>query len=338
MLQLNNKSSLIAAILVLPDPEGVESIYTVVKATYAIGSSLELDDQQLPIYFKDEFYGDPLCSSVKFPSDTSLMKPGTDVLLHGNAWAPAGQPVTESRVRLKVGSIDKTVIVTGDRFWETGVVGTSMSAPEPFETIPLMWERSFGGSDSELNNPDRHAGIPENPVGVGFRMSNGTIELDGMKLPNLELETARVQSWKDRPAPGGFAALAPNYEPRLSFAGTYDDQWQKERLPYLPIDFNPLFFQCAPEGQVTSEFLRGDEIVSVSGASQIGRLEFQLPGVVPQISYTVGNQPQPQPVQLDTLLIEPDENRVSLVWRAVLKTNNKTLQVNEVAVNVVNAR
>ena len=36
-----------------------------------------------------------------------------------------------------------------------------------------------------------------------------------------------------RPAPVGFGPLAPHWQPRCDFAGTYDQAWQQDRYPVL---------------------------------------------------------------------------------------------------------
>jgi hypothetical protein len=44
-----------------------------------------------------------------------------------------------------------------------------------------------------------------------------------------------------------------------------------------------------------------------------------------------------RPAALDTVLIEPDAARVSLVWRAALECDKKVLQTREVVVDLVQA-
>ena len=333
MLQLKNKTSFEATMLMLPDPDGIDSIYAIVKGTFVIGESLEPADEQLPLTLNDEFHDEPQNSSIKMPADTTLIKPGTDILIHGSAWAPGGNPTTEMRVNLNVAGIDKTVVVMGDRVWESGLTGATISSPEPFESIPLVWERAFGGVDHIKDDPTQGDGMAANPVGTGFRISNGAKPVEGMKVPNVELEKERVESIKDRPTPAGFAALGPNYEPRLSFVGTYDEEWEQSRSPFLPKDFDSRFFHSAPADQIVADYLNGDEAVRVTGATPNGQLEFQLPGIVPEVTYMFVNRPHVTPVHLDTVLIEPDEMRVSLVWRTVLQVDKKVLQVNEVSIS-----
>ena len=119
---------------------------------------------------EQEFYGEPDQSSIKSPSDVSLMKPGTDVLLIGKAYAPGGRPTTWMDVGVTVGPLRKTVRVFGDRVWKTATkeLSYSISETEPFETMPLVWERAFGGMEKTVKPPRAEL---RNPVGTGFRTS-----------------------------------------------------------------------------------------------------------------------------------------------------------------------
>src|SRR5207247_3801921 len=106
-------------------------------------------EKQLPVTLADEYYGEPGKTSIKNPSNVSLTKPATDVLLLGTAYPPRGRPVTHMDVSLTAGSLRKTIRVFGDRVWEKRGVLPSMSNPMPFATMPLVWERAYGGMESE---------------------------------------------------------------------------------------------------------------------------------------------------------------------------------------------
>jgi hypothetical protein len=190
-----------------------------------------------------------------------------------------------------------------------------------------VWERAFGGTDrkgAELR------GEPRNPVGAGYRARDGEKALDGLALPNLEDPGDLISSWKDAPPPAGCGPICGHWEPRKSYAGTYDEQWQKQRAPYLPKDFDPRFLQLAPPGLVAPGYLQAGASAEVRGATPSGVLRFQFPPVRIEVTYLLDNAPQPRPANLDTVLIEPDANRVVLVWRSVLRCDKKALRVNEV--------
>src|ERR1044071_5881485 len=102
MLQLKNSTPFPAAFWLLPDPEGIDSIYTVIKATFTIDDDVVLAEEQAPIVLASEFYGEPNASSIRLPSDFSLIKPATDVLMIGTAYAPNGRSTAEMDVSFSV--------------------------------------------------------------------------------------------------------------------------------------------------------------------------------------------------------------------------------------------
>ena len=326
--------------MMVPNPQGIDSVFTIMKGTFVLGDTMELAEEQLPLVEADQYHDEPGQSSLKEACDLVPMKPGTDVLLSGSAIAPNGGTTCEMEVSLRVGNIDKHVIdkrvrVLGDRVLKPGVVGRRMSDPEPFQKMPLVWERAFGGADqTKEDNPQLHAEL-RNPVGTGFCLGNGQLKLDELRLPNLERPDEPISSWKDRPSPAGLAAICPQWEPRRSYAGTYDDKWQQQRAPYLPHDFDPRFFQSAPEDQVVPGYLQGNEKVEVTGVTKQGVLKFRLPSIRPQVTYRIDGREETPPVNLDTVLIEPDESRLVLCWRTALACDKKTLRVREVEVELV---
>jgi hypothetical protein len=329
MLQVTNTTPFRASIMLLPDREGVDTLFTVIKATFAIGDSLTPAEEQEPVTLVDKHYGDPAMSSVRVPSDVSLQKPGTDVLLTGSAWAPGGTPTWQTDVSVTVGPLMKTVRVFGDRVWQAGAAGAVMTWVAPFERMPLVWERAFGGSDQTEKGPTAEW---RNPVGAGFRAPNGAKPLSGLPLPNLEDPAAPISSWKDAPAPAGFGPVAAHWLPRRTYAGTYDKTWEQSRAPYLPHDFDPHFCQVAPVGLVTPQHLRGGELVDLRGVNASGTLRFLLPEVRLSATYRLDSQAERRPGTLDTVIIEPDARRIVMVWRAALACDKKALKVKEVKV------
>jgi len=332
MLQLKNDTPFQANMHLMPGPDGIDSLFTVVKGTFTLDAEPRPADEQVPVVLADEYYGEPGETSIRAASDLSLTKPGTDVLLVGHAYAARGRTVSEMDVTLSVGPVYKTVRVIGDRVWQKSGIGVSMSAPLPFEAMPLTWERAFGGSDTVDSELRAEAC---NPVGTGFRAPDGDVELDGLPLPNLEDPRHLIGSWKDNPPPACFAPLCAHWEPRRSYAGTYDEKWKRERAPYLPDDFDTRFFQVAPPDLVMSGHLKGSEPVEVFGASPSGALQFRLPAVALRIAYVLDSDTHLQPANLDTIIIEPDAARFALVWSAVLVCDKNARRVKQVGVTAL---
>lgn len=329
MFQLKNPTALAASLMLLPDMNGIDTLFGVVKGTFTLGPRLTLADEQVPVTMADQHYGDPAKTSIRAPSDVCLGKPGTDVVMVGSAWAPDGRPTWQADVTLAVGARSKTVRVFGDRVWDTSAAGATIAWVAPFIQMPLVWERGFGGTDHTDKGPRAE---PRNPVGTGFRAGGGTRPLAGMPLPNIEDPAALITSPGDSPAPTGFAPVAPNWEPRTTFVGTYDDQWQRSRAPYLPADFDPRFFHFAPSALAMPR-LRGDEPVVVDGATPEGSLRFWLPRFSVALTFRRDSGDEVRPCALETVIIEPDERRLVLVWRGALNCDKQALKIREVAVS-----
>jgi hypothetical protein len=328
MLQFENNTDFAVRLSVLPDRDGVDTLFMVVKATFDLVPQLALAENQIPVTMADEHWGDPATSSVKYGSELHLGKPGTDVVLVGQAWAPHKRAVPESGVMVKVGDFKKTIAVVGDRVWR----GSSPTAPKPFESIPLVYERAFGGA---YTVGDRLFCEERNPVGVGFLGKRSKSDLAGQPVPNLEDLQKRIGGLGDVVPPVGFGFIAPAWQARRQYAGTYDEAWQKSRAPYLPKDFDPKYFHAASPGLAFPQPFRGGESFMVAGAAPEGPISFELPTCRLDLQATVAGKRQAMsPAQLETVLIEPDENRVCLSWRSHLPCDKQVLKVEKVHVSM----
>ena len=303
------------------DHNGAEVWLVAVKCTFDIGpdGSTRISDQQPPVLRAPEYHGEPGASSVKYPEDLVLKKLTTDVILVGHAYAPGGNPVTELDVGFQVGPVRKTLWVSGDRRW----TATGQSRAVPFATMPLQYERSYGGRDSKSPHPERDWDW-RNPVGTGFAVTQEN--LTGVPLPNIEYPNDRVESWNSRPRPAGFGAIDHHWKQRAALAGTYDERWFQDRQPLLPTDFNDRYFQVAPDDQQSPAFLRGGEPVALYRLTPIrDELRFELPRVYLgfETQFYDGSEEIHRDRRLHTVILEPDFPRVSLVWHTALPCHSK---------------
>jgi hypothetical protein len=243
-------------------------------------------------------------------------KPATDVLVNGQAYAPAGKSAATVDVGIRVGPLKKRLRVFGDRHWYIGFPGLKRSSPAKFERMPITYERAFGGWD--MTDPDvaKQRLYRKNPVGRGFATKEH--HLDGHALPNVEHPSHLISSWRDRPAPGGFGAIASYWSPRLEWAGTYDERWMEDKFPLLPDDFDDRFHQCALPDQQVSGYLRGGEEVALENLTESGTLLFCLPKVYLTFLTWFGKQKLEHRASLQTVVIEPDVPQVILVWQTSL--------------------
>ena len=304
----------------LMNEEGHQLFVPIVMGTFTISSERlpRLAVEQVKVALGGELWGDAESSSYKLESQIAFVKRSTDVVLIGHAHAQF-TGLKETVVSLQVGPLKKTVKVVGDRVWGKVLGKTMMTSPVPFEKIPLIYERAFGGWDRSHSDPTKHTFEPRNPVGTGFRSKKGNFE-EGIRLPNLEDPKHPLKSYGDTPPPAGFGFTSPNWQPRAALAGTYDEQWMKERMPLLPRDFDRRFFNAASPGLIAPGFLKGNEPVLIENASPGGRLSFELPGVPPPKIHVElrGGVQHDLTTNLDTVIINTDENLLFLIWRTHL--------------------
>jgi hypothetical protein len=228
-----------------------------------------------------------------------------------------------------VGALHKVIQVFGERRWKGGVTSPSPSKPEPFLRMPLIYERAYGGVHVVDAERGKVLSEPRNPVGRGFRGKRSASEMAGLPLPNLEDPRSLIDSISDTPAPSGFGFVAPSWQPRQSFTGTYDEAWQKQRAPYLPLDFKAEYFLGAPPELCARPFLKGGEPVELIGASPDGVKRFRLPACRLDVSVVIAGETHKPVLQLETVLLEPGEDRLSMLWRGAVPCDKKALKVEQ---------
>lgn len=334
MLQLKNKSPFEPAIALFPNQQGIDTLYVVIKATFQIGEKLSVAEEQAPVTMADEYWGEPGESSLRYASDMHLGKPSTDVALIGCAWAKEGTKVEQVDVRLAVADREKTIRVFGNRKWSGGVMASSISPPQPFECLPIMYERAYGGIHEVNAKKGKILAEERNPVGVGFRGKRSSREMSGKPLPNIEDPKKLIKNSSDEVTPVGFGFVAPSWLPRRSFAGTYDEAWQKKTAPYLPKDFDPKFFNAANPDFVFDRYLDGGEPVELVNASRKGSLRFKLPRCDFDVNVKIAGKDEKPSLNLETVIIEPDDDRLCMVWRTQVECDKKALKVEEITVNL----
>ena len=325
MPETRNKTPFETAIIPGLDKDGADFATVVVRGTFDISKTSEtppIAEIQTPIRYAPEYYGEPGHSSLKYDADIALTKKSTDIVLIGHAWSPTGQqPYVD--VGLRVGSLSRSIRVFGHRKWFRSLGMWYQSRPVPFEKLPLIYENAFGGIDQSDADSSKHSVEKRNPVGKGFYVSGEKDSLEGLLLPNLEDPRDLVKTWKDKPAPVGFGYIAPDWGPRMKYAGTYDDLWRETRLPFLPKDFNPQFFNSAHPDLISPAYLTGGEPVMITNASKTGNLSFRLPKRRISVAVWSKDVLSRYSPNLDTVVFEPDEGTMALIWRVAIPCYKK---------------
>ena len=333
MLQLINNTSFCAEKAALVGPDGDQFWVVIVKATYLLNEDGSIDPhpQPEPVWLSPRYSGEPGKSSLLREGEMVFDHPGTDVTLLATARAPYETPVRSLNVTVSVGSTTQTLRIFGDRFWQKGVFGFSMTEPEAFTAQPIMYERAYGGTNMVDKEAGQQEKEPRNPIGRGFASSAKT--LIDKPLPNIEDPHHLIRSWSDRPQPVGLGPIASMWSPRLEYAGTFDDRWRNQRMPLWPEDYNPHQAQAAHPALVSEEPCRGGEQVMLTNLTRGSELRFRLPH--PYLIFTTSTRTRRflQKVQLDRIIIEPDAQRLVMVWRSSLNCGPRVRDILQTVVD-----
>jgi hypothetical protein len=271
-----------------------------------------LDEQPMPP-LADAYHGDPACSSLRVEGQSAYTRSGTDIHLRGHAWAPRGRPSTQTELAIRVGPCVQHAVVFGERVWVRSFGEVRASPPVPFERIPILWERSFGGTP-RFSSARSRAVSDRNPVGRGL-FDDGAEAAD-QPLPNFEDPSACITSLGDRPNPRGFGPIAKHWQPRRSFAGTYDQRWLDTRAPLWPKDMDERLFCAAAPGLCATPHLRGGEPVELLGVHPDGPLRFELPSLSLLANFNFADHLERRVLTLDVVDIDTDAWRLCMIWRA----------------------
>jgi uncharacterized protein YjbI with pentapeptide repeats len=242
--------------------------------------------------------------------DDALPKTRGEFLVRGYAHPPGGTATT-CPVIADVGGVHKTLYVIGDRRWERG----TPTEPQPFERMPITWDRAFGG-----------AGFARNPLGVGF----APVETeDGSRLhalPNVETPGHLVDSTRDRPEPASFMPIDFSWPQRLEKAGTYDQRWLEERFPGYADDIDWTIFNAAPPDQWAPGPWAPDTPFSFTHLHpRHPKVEGRLPGYVARAfavwgkTVAGGQRWEEIPLRLSTLWFFPHQEKVILGFTGAVK-------------------
>ncbi len=248
--------------------------------------------------------------------DEGWSKARGEVLVTGFCFPPGGVAKPASYVRVKIGSVDdrgagsaarsvdKQLVVVGDRTWKDGVPTT----PVPFKQMPIDWPRAFGG-DGYLPNPAGKGAAPKGDV---------------HPLPNVELPDALIRSPNDRPPPAGFGPYALDSAQRQAKVGTYDREWLTTLAPGIAKDTDPAFFNAAPEDQRVAGYFSGSEPFVIENMHpKKPWIEGRLPGLGARAFINQktrdGERFREVATRIDTVRFFPKVERGLLVFRGMIE-------------------
>ncbi|MFE1573451.1 DUF2169 domain-containing protein [Comamonas odontotermitis] len=309
----------------------------VMRATFAFDEEghLELLDDQpalafgdqyditIPITDENEVY--QTTRDLLYVSDLTPYKPVTDVLVIGSAQAPGGKPAQEWVASVRLGAMNKTVRITGPRYWEKGTLGRwSLTKPEPVTSVPLLYSRAYGG---RLRPDVAYADLKpaeldmRNPLGRGFEAAHGGKE-DRYLAPQIEYPQSLAQ---DDPAQqievAGLSPMPGHFWSRLQLSGTYDKEWKDKVAPHIPLDMDLRYWNAAPGDQQVEPFLSGGETLVLDGLLASGTVQLEIPDLIAwtQVDDIHGKQSFEQ-MSLDTVTVDLDHRHLILRWNWVVQS------------------
>ncbi|MES2262216.1 MAG: DUF2169 domain-containing protein [Pseudomonadota bacterium] len=246
--------------------------------------------------------------------DLAPPKPAFDVIVAGYVTAPPdhSHPFIEAGVRIgtQVGSMR----AHAPRYWHRRWIGYEARSLAPqVRRVPVSYALADWDAGFSIKKSDDPA---DTPACLPW--------IEALNAPSARRSHARV--------PAGLGFWPENAAHRSIHTGTYDDAWQKERAPDLPPDFNPRFYNAAHQDlQLAQAPAAGTPIRLVHLAEQaIVDCAFPALALSVQARTASGDTHAPLAMRPDTLVIEPEHDRLSVVWRVLIPAGTQAHSVRTV--------
>jgi len=277
-----------------------DSLTLCVKASFQLQPDSAAIPAETQMLNGDVYLDDDIHKGLLYDSDFAYFKENADLLLKGSCYTPEGKPLSKCKVRFAVGGTEKSLNVYGPRYASPGLTGDSASTPEPFSSMPLSYENTYGGT-----------GYKKNPVGKGRdKDENGLIWWPNVVDPDVGDKE-----------PAGFGPINRSWPQRAGKLGSYDGDYMEKRWPWFPEDFDWGYFNAAAEDLQYDGYLTGDEKLEFENLHpSISEYHSQLPGVRPRCflrEHEGGEAFREVEMNLDTLWVDMDNEQLSLVWRGI---------------------
>jgi hypothetical protein len=238
-----------------------------------------------PIHETEAHHRDNPSRSIRAASDLAPYLPRAEVTLTGHAWAPDGVPTLRSVVGLSVSDargsstlLDKRLTVFGE------------GATQPFDRMPLVYERAYGGM-----------GHADNPLGVGAGSDT--------RQPN-------VVDPRDPRSTAGFGPIARAWPARRGALSPAQRRALDEGVAEIPEGFDGSYFQASPRDQ-RLDAIAGDEWIALHGLHPSRPIvRSKLPGA--RAFARVVATGQVFALRADTLAIDADELCCCVTFRAAI--------------------
>lgn len=261
--------------------------------------------------------------------DLCMPKVKGEVLMIGNCFAPKKEPTKQLYVDLKMGSILKRLLVTGDRFWKRGdfsqgILGRLVDGeweptePIPFTEMNIGWENTFGGD-----------GFAHNPLGKGYIPKGEEPFADqSSPLPNIERIDSLILEPQYHAIPGNYGPVDLSWPARANKLGKkYDKDWEKNRYPEPAVDMIPTYYNAAPPDQMLKNGFwdYGEEFFITNMHTDEPTLHSNLPKIRPR-AFVLQREEEKErwnevALTPETVWLFPNIKRGILISRGVYETD-----------------
>lgn len=240
------------------------------------------------VYFRDQPTAHVSAASDRVPWKTSI-----DVTLLGHARAAFGRAVPD--IGLTFTAQEGGTVYFQRRAKAIGKRETEDGPPEPFVTMPVVYERAYGGPAT-----------PTNPIGTGDDRD--------APLPSI-IDPANP--WR----PAAFGPIASAWPLRHRKLGALEPRDLEQPVMVLPPDFDVSYFQSAPAAQQVPRLGPKTTFVLEGFHAERPRVEIRLPQALPAgavygLSSDCPDAPSPVDFYLDTVHIDAQSWLLTLTYRA----------------------
>ena len=307
---------------------------------------LESSAENTDIIMADEMLGEPNASSLTAACETMPFKQGFEIYGCLTAYPPkskqakvievylslyeqiqqpaqeqtTGQPQGQAHNQLtdkRETRLNKLLRVTGERQWQSSLIGTKASDPKVLSPVALHYENTYGGIDA--NKPDKV--YEQNPAGSGYRLK----QPKGQKLPPVEYPKKLLTHPKKAGVAASYAPIPQFWQPRLDLLPEIDERaTMAGEYPFqsaLPLNT----YNYAPQDQQLAITFNKNLILSLKGLlpnlDYHQQVDIPLPYQPPQVAVIQGEHQAYVDLTCDTLVLDGDANSFHLIWRHSMATS-----------------
>ncbi|MYN29379.1 DUF2169 family type VI secretion system accessory protein [Duganella levis] len=225
-----------------------------------------------------------------------------------------------------------------------------LSSPKKLASLPLRYEFASGGECRIDGDKGLHEACQGNPLGRGFTRSWYLKRLGETALAAPQIfyisQPISARQFQDCAAgngelqPAGMGPIGRAWMPRRSLIGAIAEksEWQRNEVPSLPENFDFGYWNCAPFDQQCG-YLHGQECLTLTNlcapdaeAARVDHqgntvLRFDLPQQAMFVLVAdISKRLIVLPLVIDTVIINPQTQRVDLVWRGCLAADGNSVE------------